>query len=111
MSANTLKLAAPRGFGLAGIQAFRFQELVKPCVDTVSHLVQDAGAFLQCHLAPGAAQGRFRGFDCGVHLVTSGFVNFADHLAVGRVDVVEQLAAGRANILPIDVVLDVFHCC
>ncbi len=101
---------ARHGFRLAGIEAFRLQELVETGIDAVRHLMQDAGAFLQRHLSPGAAQGRFCGLNGGVHLVPTGFVNLADHLAVGRVDVVEQLAAGGANVLPVDVVLDVFHC-
>ena len=73
--------------------------------------MQDAGPLLQRHLAPRAIQGRFRSLDGGIHLLPAGFVNLADQQAVSRIDVVEELAAGRPNVLSVDVVFYVFHCC
>ena len=85
---------ACQGFGLAGIEAFRLQELIKTGINTVRHLMENGGTLFQGHLAPRPPQCGLCGLHCGVNLFPSGFVDLADHFTVGGIDVLEQLATG-----------------
>ncbi|MNQ83227.1 hypothetical protein D3C85_983020 [compost metagenome] len=94
---------------LAGVQALGLEELVEARGDAGGDAMEDLGALGDGHLAPRALQRGARGLDRGVDLGFAGLVDLGDHLAVGRVDVVEQLAAGGTDVFAVDEVFDLFH--
>ena len=94
---------------LAGVQTFGFEELIKARGDAIGNPVQDGRALLDRHLSPRPFQRRPRCAHGGINFLAPGFVHLAEHSAVGRVDIVEQPTAGRADVRAVDVMLDFFH--
>ena len=63
---------------LAGVEAFRFQEVVEAAVDFVGHLPEKVGAFGDRELAPGTVKRHARCLHRRVHLGAAAFRHAAD---------------------------------